>query len=160
MGAVVNEAGGYLACMAIKLVSTTLAFVYLVFFVKNVKGSGAVAAGEDTTTPSRGRDWRRGVKEFLSTALSSTWQMVKAIFRRRNKNLRMLVLIQIFNYSLYIFTVADDIFLPIVYQFLKYKFNTSSSEYAYLLTLIMASFVVGLLVVVPLASKVLKVSDR
>ena len=71
----------------------------------------------------------------------------------------MLVLLQILNYGIFLITVADDIFLPVVYMYLKYKFNTSGSDYAYLLTLVMISFMVGLLVVVPLATKVLRISD-
>ena len=68
----------------------------------------------------------------------------------------MLVLLQIVNYGLIWVTISDD---NVAYLYLKYKFDVTGTDYAYMLTFLMISFTVGLLLVVPLATNVLKISD-
>ena len=85
--------------------------------------------------------------------------MIKSIIGTSNKNLRMLVLLQIFNYGLIYVTVADEISGPNVYLYLRYKFHVSSPDYAYMLTFVMIAFTASLLLAVPLATNILGISD-
>ena len=89
LGGIVYQYGGYYACQGIRMVTTVLALLYLFFFVKNVKEHKTTNTNQDLERRSK----QPGV---ASTLFTSTWQMLKSLFRRRNKNLRMLVILQIF----------------------------------------------------------------
>ncbi len=148
--------GGYWASFLFKIVGITLAILYLLFVIREPERRFEV------TSLKKEREQSEGQKSVLRTYFEFFFwnpfsKMLRIVFRKRENNLRLLLVIQLFIYGMYWMLLQQK---QVLYLFqLKTFVGFDGSNAAYVQAYDRITGIIGLFIITPYISKVLHAHD-